>query len=94
MPIPVNELKKAARPLKDRILEFLKADPAHAYAIDEILVGVEGVESDAAMWLITAPEACQRLIKRYVEALQALVTERKLAIGRVQDRQYFSIRKR
>ena len=94
MPIPVEELKRAARPLKERIVEFLSADPENAYAIDEILVGVEGVESEATMLLITAPAMVRRLISRYVDALQSLVKERKLVVARVRDTQYFSIRPR
>jgi len=94
MPIPAKELHSAARPLPERILEFLKSDPTNAYAIDEILVGVEGVESEATMLLLTAPTMVRRLLDKYVDALQTLVKERKLVVARVRDTQYFSIPQR
>jgi hypothetical protein len=42
MPIPVAQLQEANRPLRERILDFLRKNPGQAYSVPEILAGLEG----------------------------------------------------
>ncbi len=72
-------------------MDFLEANPENAYSIDEICVGVEGIQSDTAMWLVTSETIRRRILKRYVSALHALVAQGRIVVARVGETQYFAL---
>jgi hypothetical protein len=56
MPIPVQKLKEARRPMVDRVREFLARDPSHAFSTMEVLAGVQGDDRETALLKIALLE--------------------------------------
>lgn len=105
MPRPIAEVEKAARPLAERILDFLRAaPPGQAYTLPEIYSAVEAIDPQSAsllmaMWAVvearqgTARDGSRQgtvgIENKWSAALDQLVSEAKLEKRIAQDRAYY-----
>lgn len=92
MPISVELLEKAQRPLRDRVLEFLKQNPEQAYSVVEVYGGVEGQDSSttAIFLLVFNAHERARVLRPIEEALQALVRENLVRAALHQSTMYYA----
>jgi len=78
LPIDLQTLQDAQRPLKDRIAEFLAGNPGKAFNDYEVYAGIERFAPEAAAALALLVMVSERLPARYEEcraALEALAAE-------------------
>jgi hypothetical protein len=62
MPIPVAQLQQAKAPLRERVMEFLKANASEAYSVAEIYVALEGYDSRAGGIMVALLGGPQRRV--------------------------------
>jgi hypothetical protein len=75
VPIDVQQLDAAARPLADRILDLLQADPTKAFTLYEIIARVEGITEQSAVLILLAETASgpgSTTAEKYAAALAGL----------------------
>jgi hypothetical protein len=75
MPISLDKLEEANRPLVERIAEFLARDPQNGYSEIEIFGNLEGFGNYAALYLLLDRQAGTRKIEPYKKALEELLTK-------------------
>ncbi len=97
MPIALDKIEEARRPLEDRIFRFLagRAGDGQAYSVADIYAGVENVSLDTAslivaFWLAArASGRSQAPHEHWRAALLELVDQKRLARGDVNGVEYF-----
>lgn len=92
MPISVKDLKEAQRPLPERIMTFLRANPDKAFSITEIIMGVEPGHKNELTLVLWLEEARQGrgLIVNYQNALTELVRANQVRSAEVQGITYYA----
>jgi hypothetical protein len=78
MPIPREELEKAQKPMKERVLEFLCANATNAYHAVEIFAAVEGypdAQAVTVMLSLVDEQGRKALIAPFGRALAELEGE-------------------
>ena len=84
MPVSVSEIENAARPLSERILALLQAQPEQAFSLIEIWASAEGLASYGYLAFLVLDEQRRSLALASVrEALTTLEAE-----GRVRALEY------
>ncbi len=92
MPIPIEKLDEAQRPLPVRILDFLARSPEQAHSLWEIRIGVEDIAAEAAAMLAVFIRQDQRekVLEPYRQALAKLCNEGQVRAAKYQGIQYFA----
>jgi hypothetical protein len=77
MPVPVRVIKEAAKPLAQRVLEFLEEHRQLAYSVDEIYSHLEGIDGDQLALVLRLLEEGQQnaRLAEYQAALDQLVRQ-------------------
>lgn len=95
MPVPIETLQQAERPLDDRIVEFLQRDPAQAFTLEEIAVGVSGLDSAwaavLALMLGSSQPISMNRPSQFVDAMTRLVAAGRVRSWDYKDAKYFSV---
>ncbi len=93
MPVPVEKLVEAQRPLDERILDFLRNDPTQAYTLGEIQAAVEGWQTEmvALAALFVGRERYAAALEPYRRALRALHQAGRVQAAEVQGVQHFAL---
>ncbi len=94
MPISVEELRKAKRPLDERIIEFLSKSPSSAYTLVELIKGVEGYEGedDSSFALLMVMERTRPggLQSRYEAAIKNLIASGAVEVAALRGTEYYA----
>jgi hypothetical protein len=93
MPIPVDRLKQAQRPVRERILEFLSQHPDQAFTAAEIYVALEGLDEKTGPMTLVFMNSTQRsrLLQPLVVATEELIQSGKLTAAPVQGTTYYAV---
>lgn len=75
MPVSVKDLQSAARPLAERLVEILRADPEKAFDIIDLFALSNGFDprTAAMLFLISNDEQRKQALMNYEVALRELV---------------------
>jgi hypothetical protein len=94
MPIPIQMLRDARRPLTERILGFLSRDVSHAYTLTEIYMGVQGHDPKIGLLSLAIMEESDRrgALKPFTEALAELEKAGKIEVGEFEGVSYYAFR--
>jgi hypothetical protein len=94
MPIPVSTLDQVNRPLRDRVLEFLRKTPEQAYNATEIYGGVEGLSDSglAAFMLLSFATKDSSILAPLLDTLTKLEQEGLIRSASHQNTTYYAIR--
>ena len=94
MPIDVKELVQAQRPLEERILEFLAANPDKAYSAYEVQAGVDRLDANMLRMLIALSQPAERdkILARTTATLEKLLNANKVIKGEHHGQAYYAIK--
>src|SRR5438309_6957840 len=87
MPIDLSRLKDAARPLGDRIMDFLRKAPSKAFSVYEIIEAVEGISMKGASAMVFISSGGGQT---YRTALSQLAADGRVQAGTVAGVEYFA----
>ena len=73
MPIPVDQLKAAQAPLRDRISAFLREHPDQAYSVVELYVALEGYDEQTGRVMFSMLDARRKQLA--LEPLRAALAQ-------------------
>ncbi|WP_309895538.1 hypothetical protein [Archangium sp.] len=94
MPIDITQFNEASKPLTERILGLLKAHPAQAYSLMEIMAALEGKEDTTSVaWLILIERMDGKNSEtwnKYVNSVTELVNQKKVKEAVVQGTTYYA----
>lgn len=93
MPIPRQKLEEALRPLRERVLGLLRDHPDEAYDLLELFGAIEGFERAKLEVMVygMSESDVNRWTRPYVECLENLVAEQKVAKALYSGREYYAI---
>ena len=95
MPVPIETLQQAERPLDDRIVEFLQREPAQAFQLEEIAVGVSGLAPGwapvLALILLSSQPISMNRPSPFIDAMTRLVAAGRVRSWDYKDAKYFSV---
>ena len=94
MPIPVERLLEAQRPLETRLLEFLEAHKSEAYSLSELYIALGDLQKDpTSQWALALLAVGQRarIFDPFVQALQKLASDGKVTQATVQWMTYYAL---
>ncbi len=91
MPIPVDEVLKAKQPLRERILEFLRAHPKDAFNLPEIVCGLQGPRYDEKFFYLNLlePDQLVKELDPYLQAIKELEAAGDLLAAEVEGATYY-----
>jgi hypothetical protein len=101
MPVPIARLQEAQRPVKERVLEILQADPTQGFSVLDVYSAVAGGSAPgsdpatsrafASLYLaVSSPEARAASLRPIQEALESLVAEGQVSKYPYQNEQYYA----
>lgn len=93
MPISISEFDAKARPVEERIVEFLDKNPRQAYSLSEVVATLEGYESIGGFVLaitMQGDEKKRRLLGPYAVAFKTLLEGGRIRRGVHQGQEYFA----
>ena len=94
MPIPIQKLNEAIRPLDERIVEFLQRNSGQAYNLFELYATLEGFDAQGLrMKYFLDPQngAIRARVGSYVQTLIALCRDGKVVEAQHQGETYYGL---
>lgn len=96
MPIDIEKLHAASRPIEEKILEILKANPKQAFTVAELLVDGEKLNLDdklSRLYVMFMVMEGKGILADYGDALSRLVRGGKVESAKVNGVEYFGLKK-
>lgn len=93
MPVSVEKLREAQKPLAERIMEFLRKNPGQGYNDIELYSAVEGADDSTIKLLValSAPNERVRLLTPLRGALDDLILRQQVIAYKYQGRDFYSL---
>lgn len=94
MPVPVATLQDAARPLTDRVYEFLAQRPDQGFSLPEIIQGTEhmGESAFALAWAFMTEAQRGALLSPYEAALRELQANDRVVVLPYRGVDHFAVK--
>jgi hypothetical protein len=91
MPIDKATFKEAARPLEQRVLDYLQQNAQEAYSFLEIVAALEGYDSEFSAAILMYLDSERRIQRAYEKALLRLMASGKVTRVMRQQTPYYSV---